>query len=157
MSCTHIWLKCILDDCHFDYITKSLKETLIQTSFINWLEIGKSVMLPSLYYLHNDEFFWMGVGQKWRTLACGNIGPHLAFGGSKAFTSLTIPNHWLRATLDEGPRSRHQWIQAILLVKSFKLVPRPLDEGTWPKSGKLRLNPHGTCFGGKINWFGQKK
>jgi hypothetical protein len=63
----------------------------------------------------------------------------------------------LRATLDQGPRSRHQWIQAILLVESFKLVPRPLDEGSRPKSGKLGLNLHGTCFGGKINWFGPKK
>jgi hypothetical protein len=42
-----------------------------------------------------------------------------------------------------------QSIQAILLVESFKLVPRPLDEGPKPKSGKLRLNLHGTCFGGK--------
>ncbi len=59
---------------------------------------------------------------------------------------------FLRVTLDEGPRSRDQWIQAVLLVESFKLVPRPLDEGPRPKSGKLRL--HGTCFGGEINWFG---
>jgi len=36
------------------------------------------------------------------------------------------------------------------------LVPRPLDEGAKPKSGKLRLNLHGTGFGGKINWFGPK-
>jgi hypothetical protein len=57
---------------------------------------------------------------------------------------------WLfRATLDEGPRSRDQWIQIILLVKSFKFVPRPLDKGPRLKSGKLRLNLHGTCFGGK--------
>ncbi len=32
----------------------------------------------------------------------------------------------------------------------------PLDEGPRSKSGKLRLNLHDTCFGGKINWFGQK-
>jgi len=61
----------------------------------------------------------------------------------------------LRATLDKGPRSQDQWIQAILLVESFKLVPRPLNEGLRPESGKLRLNLHGTCFGGKINWFKQ--
>jgi hypothetical protein len=30
-------------------------------------------------------------------------------------------------------------IQAILLVEIFKLVPKPLDEGPRPKSGKLRL------------------
>jgi hypothetical protein len=62
----------------------------------------------------------------------------------------------LRATLDEGPRSRDQWIQAILLVESFKLVPRPWDKGSRPKSGEFRLNLHGTCFGGRINWFGPK-
>jgi hypothetical protein len=62
----------------------------------------------------------------------------------------------VRATLDEGPRSRDQWIQAILLVERFKLVPRPLDEGPRPKSGKLRVNLHGSCFGGKINWFRPK-
>ncbi len=62
----------------------------------------------------------------------------------------------LRATLDEGPRSMDQSTQAILLVESFKLVPRPLDEGSRPKSGKLRLNLDGTCFGGKINWFGPR-
>jgi len=48
----------------------------------------------------------------------------------------------LTTTLDDGPRSRDQWIQAILLVESFKLVPRPLDEGSRPKSGKLRLIWH---------------
>jgi len=36
------------------------------------------------------------------------------------------------------------------------LVPRLLDKDPRPKSGKLRLNLHGTCFGGKINWFGPK-
>jgi hypothetical protein len=44
-------------------------------------------------------------------------------------------------TLNQGPRSRDQWIQAILLVKSFKLVPRPL-EGPRPKSSKLRLETY---------------
>jgi hypothetical protein len=36
------------------------------------------------------------------------------------------------------------------------MVLRPLDEGPRPKSGKLKLNLHGTCFGGKINWFKPK-
>ncbi len=43
---------------------------------------------------------------------------------------------YLKKTLDEGPRSSDQWIQAILLVESFRLIPRPLDEGPRPKSGK---------------------
>jgi hypothetical protein len=43
----------------------------------------------------------------------------------------------LRAILDEGPRSRDQRIQAILLVESFKLVPRPLDEGRRPKKWQI--------------------
>jgi len=29
-----------------------------------------------------------------------------------------------------------------------------LNDG--PKGGKLKQNPHGTCCGGKINWFGLK-
>jgi hypothetical protein len=37
------------------------------------------------------------------------------------------------------------------------LVPRPSDEDPRPESGKLRLNLHGTCFGGEINWFQPKK
>ncbi len=40
--------------------------------------------------------------------------------------------------------------------KASKLVPRPSDEGARPKSGKLRLNLHGTSFGGKINSLGPK-
>ncbi len=32
----------------------------------------------------------------------------------------------------------------------------PLDQGPRSKSGKLRVNLHGTYFGGKINWFGPK-
>jgi hypothetical protein len=43
-----------------------------------------------------------------------------------------------------------------LIGRSFKLVPRPLEKAPRPKSGKLRLNLHGTCLGGKINWFGPK-
>jgi hypothetical protein len=74
---------------------------------------------------------------------------------------LRVVQRWrhilLRGTLDEGPMSRDQWIQTILLVESFKLVPRPLDEGPIPKSGKLRLNLHGTWFEGKINWFSWKQ
>jgi hypothetical protein len=42
-------------------------------------------------------------------------------------------------------------------LKALNWSPRPLDEGPRPKSGKLRLNLHDTCFGGKINWFGPKK
>jgi len=32
-----------------------------------------------------------------------------------------------------------------------------LDGGPRPKSGKLRLDLQGTCFGGKINWFGPEE
>jgi hypothetical protein len=45
----------------------------------------------------------------------------------------------IRATLDEGPRSSNQWIQAILLVESFKLVPRPLNEGPRPKKLSIEI------------------
>ncbi len=43
----------------------------------------------------------------------------------------------LRATSDKGPRSRDQWIQAKLLVETFKLIPRPLDED--PKQKKWQI------------------
>jgi len=39
-------------------------------------------------------------------------------------------------------RSSDKWIEPILLVESFKLVPRTLDEGPRQKSGKLRLIWH---------------
>jgi hypothetical protein len=42
------------------------------------------------------------------------------------------------------------------LVESFQLDPRALDEGPRLKGGKLKLNLHGTSFGGKINWCGPK-
>ncbi len=35
------------------------------------------------------------------------------------------------------------------MVESHKLDPWPLVEGLRPKSGKLRLNLHGTIFEGK--------
>ncbi len=68
---------------------------------------------------------------------------------------LTRRTH-LRPTLHEGSRSRDQWIQAILLVESFKLSQGLYTEGSRPKSGKVRLNLHGTSFGGKINWLWPK-
>jgi len=58
--------------------------------------------------------------------------------------------------LDENPRSRVQSNRAILLAESHKLDPRPLDEGPRPKSGKLRLNLHGTILEGKSISLGPK-
>jgi hypothetical protein len=65
---------------------------------------------------------------------------------------------WTKAAKgDFRGRFRDQWIQAILLVESFKLVPRPFDEGPRTKSGKLRLNLNGTCFGGKTKKSAQRR
>jgi len=55
----------------------------------------------------------------------------------------------IRATLDEGPRSKVRWNRAILLDESHKLDPWPLDEGPRPKSGKSMQNLHDTIFKGK--------
>jgi hypothetical protein len=42
----------------------------------------------------------------------------------------------------QGPGTRDQWIQAILLVKSFKLVPRPLDkQGSKTKKWQIEAKP----------------
>jgi hypothetical protein len=59
-----------------------------------------------------------------------------------------------RAILDEGPK--FQWNRTILLAESHKFDSRPLDERPRPKSGKSRLNLHGTHFGGRFNWFRPK-
>jgi hypothetical protein len=62
-----------------------------------------------------------------------------------------------RATLDEGLKFSVQWNRTILLAESHKLDPWPLDEGPRPKSGKLRLNLHGTISEGKSIGLGQKR
>jgi hypothetical protein len=38
-----------------------------------------------------------------------------------------------------------------LIGRKLQIGPKALDEGPRPKSGKLRLDLYGTCFGGKIN------
>ncbi len=54
----------------------------------------------------------------------------------------------LRATLNEGPSSKLQWDRTILLHEGHKLDSHPLDENLRAKSGKLRLNLHGTILKG---------
>jgi hypothetical protein len=51
--------------------------------------------------------------------------------------------------LDKGLKPRIQWNRATLLTESHKLDTSPLKEGPRPKSGKLRLNLHGTILEGK--------
>jgi hypothetical protein len=126
-----------------------------------WLAINWDVQQAFLSF---QAYSWGPSQIFWPTLPATTLGLQASY-----FWRLWGPwlplyfSHWklfeieVRVTLDKGPRSRDQWIQAILLVESFKLVPRSLDEGTRPKGGKLRLTLHGTCFGGKINWFGPKK
>jgi len=46
----------------------------------------------------------------------------------------------LRATLDEGPGSRDQWIQAILLAESFFIGPKPFRRGSKTKKWELEVN-----------------
>ncbi len=49
----------------------------------------------------------------------------------------------IKATLNKGPRSRVHGNWALLLVKSFKLVLRPLNKGPRPRSIKLWFSLHG--------------
>ncbi len=63
---------------------------------------------------------------------------------------LPITNYF-KATLDKGPRSRVQWNQVFLLVKSIKLVPRHLDEGPGPRQIKFSL--YGISLEGWIQIF----
>jgi hypothetical protein len=54
-----------------------------------------------------------------------------------------------RPTLDKGPRSRIQRNWIFLLVKSFKLVPGPLESGSGPRQIKLWFSLHGIILKGK--------
>ncbi len=47
----------------------------------------------------------------------------------------------LRATLDKSPRSRDQWIQAILLVQSFKIGPKAFRWGSKTKKWQIEAKP----------------
>jgi hypothetical protein len=62
-----------------------------------------------------------------------------------------------RVTLDKGPTSRVQWNRAFLLVKSFKLFSRPLDEGPRPRQIKLWFCLHGIILKGKPIGLDQSK
>jgi len=62
-----------------------------------------------------------------------------------------------RAILDKGPKSRVQWNQTFLSIKSFKLVPSPLDEGSRPRQIKLRFSLHGIILEGKPIGLDQKR
>jgi hypothetical protein len=65
----------------------------------------------------------------------------------------------LKATSNQGPRSRIQCNRAMLLDEKSKLNLQPLHEGSRPKTDKLRLNfiGHGRHFGAKTNWFKKRR
>jgi hypothetical protein len=74
---------------------------------------------------------------------------------------------YFRATLDKGPRSKVQWNQAFLLVKSFELILRHIDEGPGPRQIKLWFSLYDISLEGwiqifkkslkEISWFGEPK
>jgi hypothetical protein len=63
----------------------------------------------------------------------------------------------LMVTLDKGPRRKVWKNQALLLVKSCKLVPRPFDKGPGPRQIKLWFSLHGIILEGKLIRSDQKK
>jgi hypothetical protein len=62
-----------------------------------------------------------------------------------------------RAILDKGTKSKVQWNWAFLSIKSFKLVPSPLDEGSRPRQIKLWFSLHGIILEGKPIGLDPKK
>jgi hypothetical protein len=74
---------------------------------------------------------------------------------------------WFRVTVDKGSKSRVQWNRTFLLVKSFKLLPRSLDESPGPRQIKLSFSLHDIILEGKSigpdkkkslkksSWFGE--
>jgi hypothetical protein len=97
--------------------------------------------------------------------------------GQEATTFLIVSNSmiivpWgLKATLDKGSKNKVQWNQAFLLVKNFKLVPRPMDKDPRPRQINLWYSLHGIILEGKqtkpkkkkkqrlkeSSWFGEPK
>jgi hypothetical protein len=65
--------------------------------------------------------------------------------------------HNLKATLNKGPSSKVQWDQAFLLVKSFKLVPSPLDKGPRRRQFTLWFSLHGILLEGTSIGLDKKK
>jgi len=75
----------------------------------------------------------------------------------------------LKVALDKDPRSKVQWNWAFLLVKSFKMVSRPLNKGPRPRQLKLCFSFHSIILEGnqfvwtkknnltEISWFGEPK
>jgi hypothetical protein len=63
----------------------------------------------------------------------------------------------LRATWDKGPMSRFQWNWTFLLVKSFELVPRPLNKSPKPRQIMLWFNLYVIILEGKPIGLEQKK
>jgi hypothetical protein len=57
----------------------------------------------------------------------------------------------------QGSNKQVQWNRAFLLVKSFKLVSRPLDEGPRPRQIKLWFCLHGIILKGKPIGLDQSK
>jgi hypothetical protein len=70
---------------------------------------------------------------------------------SEYFKNSTIASNLLRATLDEGPRSDK--IEQFYWTRE---IDWSLDEGLRPKTGKSRLNLHGTILEGKSIGLNQK-
>jgi len=76
---------------------------------------------------------------------------------------------YLRGTLDKGSRSKVQWNWTFLLVKSFRLVSKPIDKDPRPRQIKLWFSLHGIILEGKLieidkkksfkerSWFGEPK
>ncbi len=64
---------------------------------------------------------------------------------------------YLRGTLDKSSRSKVQWNWTFLLVKSFKLVSKPIDKDPRPRQIKLWFSLHGIILEGKLIEIDQKK
>ncbi len=55
--------------------------------------------------------------------------------------NVNLDSHRLRAILDEGPRSSDQWIQAISLLKSFKIGPKACRQRSKTKKWQIEAKP----------------
>jgi hypothetical protein len=65
--------------------------------------------------------------------------------------------HRTKGNLKKSPRSRVQWNWTFLLIKSFKLVPRLLDNGLGLRQIRMWFYLHGIILEGKLIGLDPKK
>jgi hypothetical protein len=80
---------------------------------------NKVIGVCELYILDNAKSIWIS----------NQLQGHASFQSLIIISTHPLRKGYIMVTLDKGPRNKMQWNQAFLLINSFTLVWRSLDEG----------------------------